>query len=165
MTASLQLQEFPVIVFWDVAWGDMDAYGHVNNVVYFRYFEQARIAYLDRIGWLRLKEEHGLGPIVAATSARYRKPLVYPDRIAIGAKVVDIFDDRLRFLYRLVSERHQAIAAEGDVLVVSYDYHRHQKTPIPQTIRAAVQRLEASISSNSHNPSASPPNANFDSFT
>ena len=35
----------------DVAWGDMDSYAHVNNVVYFRYFENARIAYLDRIGW------------------------------------------------------------------------------------------------------------------
>ncbi len=46
------LPSYPVVVEWDVAWGDMDAYGHVNNVVYFRYFEQARIAYLERIGWL-----------------------------------------------------------------------------------------------------------------
>lgn len=136
------LHGFPIVVTLDVAWGDMDAYGHVNNVVYFRYFEQARIAYLDRIGWLRLKEEAGLGPIVAATSARYRKPLTYPDRLYVAAKAVDILDDRVRFLYRLASTRLQTIAAEGDVLVVSYDYRRSQKTPIPEAIRAAILALE-----------------------
>jgi len=136
------LHAFPVVVEWEVAWGDMDAYGHVNNVVYFRYFEQARIAYLERIGWMRLKEEHGLGPIVASTSARYRKALVYPDHLWIGAKAVEVQTDRVRFVYRLVSQKHQAVAAEGDVVVVSYDYRRGEKVPIPATIRSAIAALE-----------------------
>lgn len=136
------LQSFPVVVEWDVAWGDMDAYGHVNNVIYFRYFELARIAYLDRIGWLQLKQEQGLGPIVASTSARYRKALVYPDHLWIGAKALEVLSDRVRFAYRLLSRQHQAVAAEGEVVVVSYDYHRGQKVPIPATIRAAIAALE-----------------------
>ena len=43
-------QEYPVVLSQDIIWGDMDAFGHVNNTVYFRYFEDARIAYFDQIG-------------------------------------------------------------------------------------------------------------------
>jgi acyl-CoA thioester hydrolase len=149
------LPSYPVVVEWDVAWGDMDAYGHVNNVVYFRYFEQARIAYLERIGWLKLKEERGLGPIVASTSARYRKALVYPDHLWIGVKAVEVLHDRVRFAYRLVSRKHQALAAEGEVVVVSYDYHRGEKVPIPEPIRAAIAALEAQSGATEHPPGES----------
>ena len=79
-----ELATFPVVVEVDVAWGDMDSYAHVNNVVYFRYFENARIAYLDRIGWSALKLEAGLGPILHSTSARFRRPVTYPDRVPSG---------------------------------------------------------------------------------
>jgi acyl-CoA thioester hydrolase len=80
---------------------------------------------------------------VASTSARYRKALVYPDHLWIGAKAVEVLHDRVRFAYRLVSRKHQALAAEGEVVVVSYDYHRGEKVPIPETIRAAIAALEA----------------------
>jgi acyl-CoA thioester hydrolase len=151
------LSSYPVVVEWEVAWGDMDAYGHVNNVVYFRYFEQARIAYLERIGWLRLKEEQGLGPIVASTSARYRKALVYPDHLWIGAKAVEVLSDRVRFAYRLVSRKHQGLAAEGEVVVVSYDYRRGEKVPIPAAIRSAIAALEGEAGRPKAHPSASEP--------
>ncbi|MCS7021659.1 MAG: acyl-CoA thioesterase [Gemmataceae bacterium] len=149
-----ELSVFPVVVELDVAWGDMDSYGHVNNVVYFRYFEQARIAYLERIGWLRLKEECGLGPIVAATSARYRKPLFYPDHLWVGAQAVNILTDRIRLRYRLISRRHQSLAAEGEVLVVSYDYHRGHKVPLPEVIRQAINTLEKHSNPDTTMPSA-----------
>src|SRR5262245_34817572 len=91
------LASFPIVVELDVAWGDMDSYGHVNNVVYFRYFENARIAYLDRVGWSKLKLEAGLGPILHSTSARFRKALTYPDHLLVGARVTDIQLDRVTF--------------------------------------------------------------------
>src|SRR5213080_4681434 len=99
--AHPELAGFPVVVELDVAWGDMDSYAHVNNVVYFRYFEAARIVLLDRVGWLRSMQEAGLGPIAASTNARFRKALTYPDRILVGARVTDTQPDRVTVEHRV----------------------------------------------------------------
>lgn len=136
------LARFPVVVEQDVAWGEMDAYDHVNNVVYFRYFENARIAYLDRVGWMASKVATGLGPIIASTSARYRKPVRYPDHLFVGVRATDVQTDRLTFEYRLVSATWNAVAAEGQGLVVSYDYTAGAKAPIPDAVRRAISDLE-----------------------
>jgi acyl-CoA thioester hydrolase len=133
---------FPVVVELDVAWGDMDSYTHVNNVVYFRYFENARIALLDRVGWMRSMQEAGLGPIAASTSARFRKPLSYPDHIWVGARVTDVLPDRVTLEHRIVSAKWDAVATEGQVVVVSFDYRQGQKAPIPEAIRAAIAELD-----------------------
>jgi acyl-CoA thioester hydrolase len=133
---------FPVVVELDIAWGEMDSYGHVNNVVYFRYFENARIAYLDRIGWMASMLESGLGPIIASTQARFRKPLTYPDRLLVGARISEMHNERVTFEYRLVSTKLNAVAAEGEAVVVSYDYRANAKTPIPDPIRKAIEKLE-----------------------
>lgn len=141
-TKHPSLAAFPVRIELDVAWGDMDSYAHVNNVVYFRYFENARIPYLDRVGWMRSMQETGLGPIVASTSARYRKPVSYPDRLLVGARVRDVHTDRVTFEYCLVSTKWNAVAAEGQAVVVSYDYRKESKCPIPDEVRAAIEELE-----------------------
>lgn len=137
-----ELAAFPVVVELDVAWGEMDSYAHVNNVVYFRYFENARIVYLDRIGWMASKDAAGLGPIIASTSARFRKPVGYPDRVLVGARVSDVQADRVTFDYRLVSTKLNAVAAEGQAVVVSYDYRAGAKCPIPESVRRAIGELE-----------------------
>src|SRR5438270_12807418 len=95
-TANL-LRGFPVIVELPVVWGDMDSYRHVNNVVYFRYFENARLEYFRRLDWFNYDRETGIGPILASTSARFRRALTYPDTIRIGARVIAVDVDRLTF--------------------------------------------------------------------
>ena len=132
---------FPFVVEQDVAWGDMDSYAHVNNVVYFRYFENARIALLDRVGWIRSMQEVGLGPIAASTSARFRKPLAYPDHLFVGARVTDLQPDRIMIEHRIVSAKLDAVTTEGQVVVVSFDYRQGRKAPIPEAIRAAIEQL------------------------
>ncbi|MEZ4453975.1 MAG: thioesterase family protein [Nannocystaceae bacterium] len=138
MTSSAHLQGYPVIVRWPVAWGDMDAFAHVNNVVYFRWFESARIAYFAALEWA----PGGVGPILAHTACAFRAPLTYPDTVVIGARVDEVGDDRFTMRYRVVSERLDRIAAEGEGRVVSYDYSRGIKAPLPAAIRAAIERLE-----------------------
>src|SRR5437762_14100934 len=85
---------FPVIVEQAVLCGEMDSYRHVNNVVYFRYFESARLEYFRRLGWFEYERETKIGPILAATHARFRRPLTYPDTISVGARVVEVGEDR-----------------------------------------------------------------------
>jgi len=138
-----ELALFPVVVEVDVAWGEMDSYAHVNNAVYFRYFENARIVYLDRIGWLASKLKSGLGPILASTSARFRKPVSYPDRLLVGTRTTDIQPDRITIEHRVVSTKLNAVACEGQGVVVSYDYNANAKAPIPDTVRKAIEELEA----------------------
>ena len=142
MTHS-DLALFPVVVEQDVAWGDMDSYAHVNNVVYFRYFENARITLLDRIGWIRSMQESGLGPIAASTSARFRKPLTYPDTIWVTARVTDIEGDRFHLEHRVVSRRLGAVAAEGKGTVVTYDHRHGRKVSMPEELRRRIEALEA----------------------
>src|SRR6266851_5712233 len=103
---------FPVIVELPVVWGEMDSYRHVNNVVYFRYFESARLEYFRRLDWFEYEKETGIGPILAATQARYRKPLTYPDTISVTARVASVAEDRLMLEHLVVSHRLQAVAAE-----------------------------------------------------
>src|SRR6266550_1487937 len=97
------LAGFPVIIEQDVVWGEMDAYQHVNNVVYFRYFENARLAYVERLRWPEFEDATGIGPILAATQARFRRALTYPDTIAIGSRVPTIGADRFQIEHLIVS--------------------------------------------------------------
>src|SRR5215211_3005131 len=113
------LAGFPVVVEQAVAWGEMDAYRHVNNVAYFRYFENARLEYFRRLGWEAFEAATGVGPILAATAARFRRPLTYPDTIAVGARVARVEADRLVLEHKIVSRRLGAVAAEGEGTIVT----------------------------------------------
>jgi acyl-CoA thioester hydrolase len=136
------LARFPVIVRQPVQWGDMDSYRHVNNVVYFRYFENARLAYFERLAWPEFERATGIGPILAATSARFRRALTYPDTIAIGARATDVGSDRFALEHLIVSEAQQAVVTEGTGSVVTYHYGEKRKVPMPEEIRRRIAELE-----------------------
>jgi acyl-CoA thioester hydrolase len=137
------LAGFPVVVEQAVVWGEMDSYRHVNNVVYFRYFENARLEYFRRLDWESLERETGVGPILAATQARFRKPLSYPDTIWIGARVSSVLDDRLILQHRIVSQKLNAVATEGEGTIVTFHYARGEKVPVPEELRRRIAQLEA----------------------
>ena len=139
-----QLVGFPVVIELDVAWAEMDSFAHVNNIVYFRYFENARIAYFTRVGWFDLMRDIGIGPIVRSTDARFRKPVKYPDRLTVGARITNIESDRVTFEHRVVSAAWSDVAAEGEAVVVCYDYRANRKAPLPDQLVAAIQALEQS---------------------
>jgi acyl-CoA thioester hydrolase len=136
------LAGFPVVVEQAVVWGDMDAYGHVNNVVYFRYFENARLEYFRCMGWMEVEQETGIGPILAATSARFRKALVYPDQIRIGARVIRLGEDRFTLEHRIVSERLGGLVTEGEGTVVAFHHVRGEKALLPEVLRQRIHTLE-----------------------
>jgi acyl-CoA thioester hydrolase len=133
------LTSYPVVIETDVAWGDMDAFNHVNNTVYFRWFESARIAYHRKVGFTG---NDGVGPILAATSCRMRIPLAYPDRVAIGARIREIGDDRFTMEYAVVSQTLTKVAAEGEATVISYDHPAKRRAPLPEDVRQQIEKLE-----------------------
>ncbi|WP_243372181.1 acyl-CoA thioesterase [Geotalea sp. SG265] len=140
-----KLQGFPVIVEFPIAWGEMDPQQHVNNVVYFRYMENARIAYYDRIGAWQLAEEEGIGTVLHSTDCRYRIPLTYPDTISVGARVTAIEADRFTMEYRIVSNKLGKVAAEGKGVLVAFDFRKNGKTALPEVLRRNMEALEAGM--------------------
>lgn len=137
------LRSFPVTVDVAVAWGEMDAFGHVNNIVYFRYFESARIAYFEALRYLELMRDTGVGPILAETHCRFRLPLRYPDRLVVGARLGEMLADGFTMHYAVFSESHQRLAAEGTGRIVSYDYGNKCKTSLPDSLRTRLEKLES----------------------
>lgn len=136
------LPGFPVVVELPVAWGDMDFFRHVNNTVFFRYFESARIAYLERIGFEQELNDSGVGPILASTHCRFRRPLTYPDTISVGARTTELKEERFMMEYRILSHRLRDVAAEGSGVVVAFDYRNRSKVRVPEAIRRAIRALD-----------------------
>ena len=133
-------KDYPVVLSQDVIWGDMDAFGHINNTVYFRYFEDARIAYFDKIGVHQQMEQFNIGPILAKTHCNFRLPLDYPDRIHIATRSSILSPKTFNMEYVVFSEQHGALTAEG--LIVYYDYANGNSCEIPEAIVAAIKALE-----------------------
>jgi acyl-CoA thioester hydrolase len=136
------LAGYPVVVEIPVAWGEMDSYRHVNNVVYFRYFENARLEYFRRLGWFDFEKETGIGPILHSTQARFRKPLSYPDAVSSAVRITSMSEDRFTMEYAVVSHSLEAVAAEGQGIIVTYHYGEGKKAPIPEEIRRRIENLE-----------------------
>ena len=139
------LDAYPVIIDIPIAWGDMDAFQHVNNTVYFRHFESARIAYFEKIEAMQVMEETGIGPILAATSCVYKIPLTHPDTVSVGVRVDRIDEDRYTMSYTTVSHTHGKLAASGTSTIVSFDYRKGRKAPVPKEIIARIHSLEKGL--------------------
>lgn len=144
------LEDYPVTVALVVQWGEMDAYQHVNNTVYFRYFETARMAYFAATGVLNTAPR--IGPILASTGCRFKAPLSYPDALRVGAKVTHLGDDRMRMAYAVASGATGRVVAEGEGLVVGYDYEGMRKHTLPQSWREGIARIEGQVPPPMPNP-------------
>ncbi|MBL7995104.1 acyl-CoA thioesterase [bacterium] len=120
----------------------MDALGHVNNIVYFRYFESARSDYFQKVGIWESARKEGIGVILHSTSCRFRKPLTYPDQVSVGTRVTEIYADRFTMEYVVYSHADKCIAAEGTGIIVVYDYRKNQKCAMPATMRKNIEELE-----------------------
>jgi acyl-CoA thioester hydrolase len=139
---AVLLKGYPIVVTTMVGWGDMDANRHVNNVMYFRYIEHARLKYFEDLGFSKMQEETGIGPILAWTDCRFRRPLSYPDDVSIGVRISDVGEDRFVMHSIIVSHALKEVAAEGQQRVVVYNYRTNQKAPLPEVIRKRIEEFE-----------------------
>lgn len=139
--AHVALAEWPVLVEIPVQWGELDAYGHVNNTVFFRWFESARIALLDRCGLIETMDRDRVGAILHSTSCRFRRPVRFPDTVLVGGAADEVGDDRFRMRYRVVSRAQDTVAADGEGIIVSYDYTARCKVALPTSVRERLADL------------------------
>jgi len=136
------LRDYPVVIQLPVLWGHMDAFRHVNNVAYFRYFESVRIVYGDKIEMYKYLQEDKIGPILASTSCNFLKPLRYPDTISIGCRTTRLSESEMDQEYGLFSQQMQKLAAVGTAKIVAYDYRAFKRATFPQPVIERILQLE-----------------------
>ncbi|MCB0589214.1 MAG: acyl-CoA thioesterase [Phaeodactylibacter sp.] len=141
---SKELKSFPIKVDIDVQWGEMDAAGHVSNVIYLRWFEHARVAYLDHLNYpIVMEEEEGLpGVILAKQDCKYLFPVSYPDTIVLGIRVSEMQEDRFTMHCKMFSRRHKRPVAIANAVMVTYDYRQRRKAPVPERLSRGIHSLE-----------------------
>lgn len=136
---------FPVTLDIAVAWGDMDAFGHVNNIMYFRYFESTRIEYMNRVE-ASLTSPVAFHPILASTRCDYLSPVVFPDTVTGHARVSRMGNSSFTMEYELSSRAQGKVVARGEAVVVNIDPKSGKSQPIPFALRDNIEALEKSSS-------------------
>lgn len=137
---------WPVRAHVDVAWGDMDAFQHVNNVVYLRWFETARIELFARAGILDRMNTERIGPILATTSCTYLRPVTFPDTVTVMTRCTRVGRSSFGMSYRVTSERLGIDCAEGDCVIVMVNYDTGISAALDDHQRAALISLSAETS-------------------
>lgn len=140
-----ELSAFPVTVDIDVQWGEMDAAGHVSNVIYLRWFEHARVAYLSRLQYPIVtdhEDEELPGIILARQDCKYLFPVTYPDTVSLGIRVSEVQEDRFTMHCRMFSRRHNRLAAIANAVMVTYDYRHRRKALLPEKLRQGIGEME-----------------------
>lgn len=140
------LKDYPIILTLPILWGNQDAFGHVNNVVYFRWCESARVAYLNDTGLQHLMSQANLGPILASIKCDYLRQLNFPDTVQIGARITRIGTKSVSMEHAIYSETLQAVAAKADSVVVLFDYAKQTSCTIPLNVRELIEGIEKSRS-------------------
>jgi len=139
------LKDYPIQLEQSLIWSDMDAYRHINNAVFFRYFEDVRMHCFEKLGVNEYMTENNLGPILASTQADFKAPLFFPDRITVGIRINDLQEKRFMTHYVIYSHKLETIVATGQGLVVYYDYHLNKSCPVPETIKMNIMTLMENI--------------------
>ena len=133
-----ELNSWPTAVGLPVQWGDMDAYGHVNNMVALRWFETARIAYIRQYGIDQLLSQLGLAPIVASITCNYRRQIKFPDNVLAAARVSEVGASSMQVEQLIFSQQQNAAVWDGVCTVVVFDYQAQRPRRIPPAVREAI---------------------------
>ncbi|MBX2836522.1 MAG: acyl-CoA thioesterase [Gammaproteobacteria bacterium] len=118
-----------------VRWGDMDSLGHVNNIVYFQYFESIRLAWCESLGFAPLGQNR-TGQVIVNTQAEFLKPVVYPATLLL--RMGGHSPGRSSFVssYTLVIDG--TLYTRGSAKIVWVDYASNQSIPLPDNVRSQL---------------------------
>ncbi|PIQ56058.1 MAG: thioesterase [Comamonadaceae bacterium CG12_big_fil_rev_8_21_14_0_65_59_15] len=129
-------------VFRDIStrWMDNDVYGHVNNVVYYSWFDTAVNAHLIEQGVLDIHQGQTIG-LVVETQCNYFAPLAFPQTIEAGIRVVRLGNSSVRYEVGLFAQGEPQTAARGHFVHVYVDRVSRRPTPLPQPLKNVLEKL------------------------
>lgn len=139
----MDITDFKVKTSIKVAWGDMDAFRHVNNIEYVRWGQVARIDYFQATGFdINAPELQMYAPILGFQSVKYIAPVFYPDTVDIGTRVEEIKEDRLVMKSYFYSQTQGRLVAIKTHEIIFFDYKTQQKVLVPALVVERVRAIE-----------------------
>jgi acyl-CoA thioester hydrolase len=135
------LSHYPIIHQQPIHWGEMDAFNHLNNVVYYRYAESARIGYLQALGMF----DGNMVTVLAQSSCQYLRPVTYPDTLLLGVRCQRLGTTSIIMEYSYYSTAQAAIVATAEAVIVRLDSNGQDKKPWTDKEREQLLALETTF--------------------
>jgi acyl-CoA thioester hydrolase len=136
---------FPYEIDIEVAFRDIDAMGHVNNAVFFSYFEMVRIKYIMTVfesGDLENFDLLDLPLILVQATCSYKSPALLGEKLKVGIGLSRFGTKSFDLLYRIVGQDGRLVAT-GKTIQVMYDYGSRSAYPIPDDVKTQVETFQA----------------------
>ncbi len=140
-TEKIGRADYPHFLTIPTRWMDNDIYGHVNNVVYYSYFDTVINAYLIHAGGLDIHAAAIIG-VCAESACRYRAPFAFPQNVEAGLRVGHLGRRAVRYEIGLFAPGAPEAAADGHFVHVFVERASMKAVPIPEEIRAALEPLK-----------------------
>ncbi len=122
----------------EVRWGDMDAFGHVNNARFLTFLEEARLEWMQTLPepW----QSPLIAPLLAAVEMNFRRPIGWPETIRIELSSSRVGNSSLTMTHRIVAaSNHELLYADGHSVLVWIDRISGRPTPLPTFVRGAAE--------------------------
>jgi acyl-CoA thioester hydrolase len=136
----MDASKFPVTLHIRLDWSEMDLFGHINNVSFFKYIQAARVNYWETVG-IDSQNTEGIGQMLLSASCNFKSPLFYPGNIIIRSSVTFIRNTSFGIAHVILNENGE-VAAEAEDVIVMYDFDNHKKVNIPDAIRMKIEEVE-----------------------
>ena len=137
----MQDTTFPLTLRLRIDWSELDSFGHVNNVSYFKYIQAARVHYWEHTGLMEMYRETRTGPVLVSCNCDFKFPLHYPGHVEIHSGVERIGKTSFSICHRLLDNTGRLVAEARDVIVM-FDFERNEKQPIPGELKDEIEILE-----------------------
>lgn len=124
-----------------IDWSELDFFGHVNNVQFFKFIQSARVNYWELIGLYKMLTEEKIGPLLASAECQFKTPLYYPGNIRILTRLEFIKNTSFGLEYHLLNDAGETVAEAHDVMVL-WDFNQNVKCEIPDKLREAIGKIE-----------------------
>jgi len=131
-----------VTIEQQIRWGDLDALGHVNNIVFFQFAESARMAYFDAIGIADFKEAPLDGPGMVSANLNFRRQLKYPGTVRVTTNVIRIGAKSFTMQYTLRDAADDFVVADGESVMVWVDYAAGRARPLSPSLIERIIAIE-----------------------
>lgn len=120
-----------------IDWSEIDSFGHVNNVMFMKYVQAARLNFVDSIGLMKLHRTQKIGFMVAETSCKFKKELHFPGYVTVITKIAFVKNTSFSLEHIISNSDGEVVAIATDVLVV-FDFNKNEKTLIPEEIKTKM---------------------------
>ena len=142
------MNNWPIVTELPVLWGDMDDFGHVNNIIYLKWCETSRVELFREIWNLKslkmqdIMEKEGMGPILANFNMNYKIHIQYPDMITVKTRITSIGNTSFGVGHELFSKTNKdKIVARGESVIVMIDYKSGKKSAIDDNNRSMLKQF------------------------